>query len=269
MYNKLAGSGQANPLTVSPELSFRRSAMAGHSKWSNIKRRKEAVDDQRGKIFSKLGRELQQAVRSGGPDPATNSLLRDAIAKAKSYNMPNDNIKRSIERASGEGASEAYEEIYYEGYGPGGVAVMVRALTDNRNRTAGEIRHLFSKFGGNLGTDGCVSFQFDRKGVLILERTETLDEDAVFMDALEAGAGDVDLDDPHMIEITTPPDLYGPVRDRLSEKYDLIEQRLGPVPINMVILSSEEEIENMDKLIERLEDNDDVQDVYHNWEQED
>lgn len=243
--------------------------MAGHSKWSNIKRRKEAVDDKRGKVFSKLGRELQQAVRTGGPDPASNSLLRDAIAKAKSYNMPNDNIKRSIERAAGEGGDQSFEEIYYEGYGPGGVAVMVRALTDNRNRTAGEIRHIFSKYGGNLGTDGCVSFQFDRKGILILERTDTLDEDAVFMEALEAGAEDVDLDDEHMIEITTSADLYGSVRDRLAHSYEMIDQHLGPVPFNWVILSSEDDIDNMEKLIDRLEDDDDVQDVFHNWEQED
>ena len=243
--------------------------MAGHSKWSNIKRRKEAVDDKRGKIFSKLGRELQQAVRTGGPDPASNSALRDAIAKAKSYNMPNDNIKRSIERAAGEAGGQSFEEIYYEGYGPAGVAVMVRALTDNRNRTAGEIRHIFSKYGGNLGTDGCGSFQFDRKGILVLERTDTLDVDAVFMEALEAGAEDVDLDDEHMIEITTSPDLYSPIRDRLAQSYEMIDQRLGPVPLNWVTLSSEEEIDNMEKLIDRLEDDDDVQDVYHNWGQED
>ncbi|HZK41344.1 MAG TPA: YebC/PmpR family DNA-binding transcriptional regulator, partial [Clostridia bacterium] len=173
--------------------------MAGHSKWSNIKRRKEAVDDKRGKVFSKLGRELLQAVRSGGPDPETNAVLRDVIAKAKSYNMPNDSIRRSIERASGEGSGDILEEILYEGYGPGGVAVMVRALTDNRNRTAGEVRHLFSKYGGNLGQDGSVAFQFERKGSLVIERQPDLDEDQVFMDALEAGAEDVDLDDEHII----------------------------------------------------------------------
>lgn len=243
--------------------------MAGHSKWSNIKRRKEAVDDKRGKIFSKLGRELQMAVRTGGPDPAINSVLRDAIAKAKSYNMPNDNIKRSIERAAGDTGGQALEEIYYEGYGPGGVAIMVRALTDNRHRTAGEVRHLFSKYGGNLGTDGCVAFQFDRKGILIMERTDDTDEDAVFMDALEAGAEDVNLEDEDMIEIVTASDLYGTVRDQLTEKYTFVEQGLGQVALSLVKLSSDEEIENMEKLIDRLEDNDDVQDVYHNWDQED
>jgi YebC/PmpR family DNA-binding regulatory protein len=243
--------------------------MAGHSKWSNIKRRKEAVDDKRGKIFSKLGRELQMAVRTGGPDPAINSVLRDAIAKAKSYNMPNDNIKRSIERAAGDTGGQALEEIYYEGYGPGGVAIMVRALTDNRHRTAGEVRHLFSKYGGNLGTDGCVAFQFDRKGILIMERTDDTDEDAVFMDALEAGAEDVNLEDEDMIEIVTASDLYGTVRDKLTENYTFVEQGLGQVALSLVKLSSDEEIENMEKLIDRLEDNDDVQDVYHNWDQED
>lgn len=243
--------------------------MAGHSKWNNIKRRKEAVDDKRGKVFSKLGRELQMAVRAGGPDPAANALLRDAIAKAKSYNMPNDNIKRSIDRAAGDSSAEALAEIYYEGYGPGGVAVMVRALTDNRNRTAGEVRHLFSKYGGNLGTDGCVSFQFDRKGLILIERGEEVDEDAVLMDALDAGAEDVDLEDEHLIEIVTTPELYPAVRDRLAESYTLLDQSLGPVPLNRVILSSQEEIENMERLIERLEDDDDVQDVYHNWDQGD
>lgn len=243
--------------------------MAGHSKWSNIKRRKEAIDDKRGKVFSKLGRELQVAVREGGPDPESNSVLRDVIAKAKSYNMPNDSIRRSIERASGEGGGASLEEIYYEGYGPGGVALMVRALTDNRNRTAGEIRHIFSKYGGNLGTDGCVSFQFQRKGSLVIERQDELDEEAVFMDALEAGAEDVDLDDEHIIVITTAPESYALVRDQLSKNYEFIDQSLDQVPDMLVSLLSEEAMDNMEKLIDRLEDNDDVQDIYHNWDQED
>lgn len=243
--------------------------MAGHSKWSNIKRRKEAVDDKRGKIFSKLGRELQIAVRSGGADPETNTLLRDAIARAKSYNMPNDNIRRSIEKAAGDSGAAALEEIYYEGYGPGGVAVMARALTDNRHRTAGEVRHIFSKYGGNLGTDGCVAFQFEKKGILLIERFDGLDEEQVFMDALEAGADEVVLDDEHMIEIETAPELYAAVLTELSKSYEFLDQSLGYVPTVRVSLSSEEDIDNMDKLIERLEDNDDVQDVFHNWEQED
>ncbi len=242
--------------------------MAGHSKWSNIKRRKEAVDDKRGKVFSKLGREIQVAVREGGPDPESNSVLRDIIAKAKSYNMPNDSIRRSIERASGEGGGAMLEEIYYEGYGPGGVALMVRALTDNRNRTAGEIRHIFSKYGGNLGTDGCVSFQFVRKGSLVIERGDDLDEDVVFMDALEAGAEDVDLDDEHIIVITTAPELYASVRDQLAKNYEFADQGLDQIPSIMVSLLADEAIDNMEKLIDRLEDNEDVQDIYHNWDQE-
>lgn len=242
--------------------------MAGHSKWSNIKRRKEAVDDKRGRIFTKLGRELQMAVRSGGPDPETNAVLRDAVARAKSYNMPNDSIKRSIERAAGEGSGQL-DEIYYEGYGPGGAAVMVRALTDNRNRTAGEVRHIFTKFGGNLGTDGCVAFQFERKGFLFIERQEDLDEEQVFMDALEAGASDVFMEDENMIEIETAPEDFSAVRDRLAETYSFIEQSLGPVPSVRIELPDEEDRANMEKMIDRLEDNDDVQDVYHNWEEED
>ncbi len=242
--------------------------MAGHSKWSNIKRRKEAVDGKRGKVFTKLGRELLLAVRSGGPDPESNTLLRDAIAKAKSYNMPNDNIRRSIERAAGEAGGALLEEIYYEGYGPGGVAVMARALTDNRNRTAGEVRHIFSKYGGNLGTDGCVAFQFERKGSLVIERQPDLDEDQVFMDALEAGAEDVDLDDDHIIAITTAPDLYAAVRDDLADKYTFVDQGLGYQPTSYVSLSGQEDLDRMENLIDRLEDNDDIQDVYHNWEEE-
>lgn len=242
--------------------------MAGHSKWNNIKRRKEAVDDKRGKIFSKMGRELQVAVRSGGPDPESNAILRDTIARAKAYNMPNDSIRRSIERAAGEGGGALLEEIIYEGYGPGGVAVMVRALTDNRNRTAGEVRHIFSKYGGNLGTDGCVAFQFEKKGSLVIEREEGLDEDQVFMDALEAGAEDVDLDDEHIIEISTAPDLYAAVRDALADKYTFADQGLGQVPTVYVSLTDEEDRDRMEKLIDRLEDNDDVQDIYHNWEEE-
>ncbi len=242
--------------------------MAGHSKWSNIKRRKEAVDDKRGKVFSKLGRELLQAVRSGGPDPETNAVLRDVIAKAKSYNMPNDSIRRSIERASGEGGGAILDEILYEGYGPGGVAVMVRALTDNRNRTAGEVRHLFSKYGGNLGQDGSVAFQFERKGSLVIERQPDLDEDQIFMDALEAGAEDVDLDDENIIAITTAPDDYGAVRDALADKYRFVDQGLGYQPSSTISLSSQEDRDKMETMIDKLEDNDDVQEIYHNWEEE-
>ncbi len=243
--------------------------MAGHSKWSTIKRRKGAADDQRGKLFSKIGRELQIAVRTGGPDPFTNSLLRDAIAKAKSYNMPNDSISRSIDKAAGDASGDSLEEIFYEGYGPGGVAIMVRSLTDNRHRTAGDVRHIFSKFAGNLGTDGCVSFQFERKGILVLERDDDMNEDEIFMNALEAGAEDVLLDDNDIIEITTTVEQYTSVRDELSKIYEFVEQGIGYVPLTWVSITGEEDISNMEKLVEWLEDNDDVQDIYHNWEQED
>ncbi|MGI6158176.1 MAG: YebC/PmpR family DNA-binding transcriptional regulator [Saccharofermentanales bacterium] len=240
--------------------------MAGHSKWNNIKRRKEAVDDKRGKIFSKMGREIQVAVREGGPNPEINATLQNVIAKAKSYNMPNDSIQRSIERAAGEGNEDQLEDILYEGYGPGGVAVMMRALTDNRNRTAGEIRHIFDKYGGNLGTSGCVAFQFERKGTFVIERDDDIDPEAVFMDALEAGAEDVILDDENIIEIITEPQDFSQVRKALEPSYKFVEQDLGYRPQSYVTLSDEEASNNMEKLIEMLEDNDDVQDVYHNWE---
>jgi YebC/PmpR family DNA-binding regulatory protein len=243
--------------------------MAGHSKWSNIKRRKGAVDEKRAKIFSKIGREIQVAVRMGGPDPEKNTVLRDVVAKAKSYNMPNDNIQRSISRAAGDSSSDVMEEIQYEGYGPGGVAVMVRALTDNRNRTAGEVRHIFDKFGGNLGSDGCVAFQFESKGTLVIERHDALDDEQVFMDALEAGAEDVDLEQEDIIEITTPPTEFAAVRDALASTYEFAAQELGPIPLTWVELEDEEMKANMTKLIDLLEDNDDVQDVYHNWARED
>ncbi|HZK29153.1 MAG TPA: YebC/PmpR family DNA-binding transcriptional regulator, partial [Clostridia bacterium] len=224
--------------------------MAGHSKWNNIKRRKGAVDDKRGKVFSKIGRELQTAVRAAGPDPSTNSLLRDAIAKAKAYNMPNDNINRSIDKAAGDVGGDAFEEMFYEGYGPGGVAIMVRSLTDNRHRTAGDIRHIFSKFGGNLGTDGCVSFQFERKGLLVIERDVDTDEDQVFMDALEAGAEDVLLEDADIIEVMTTVEQYGAVRDVLSEAYEFVEQEIAHVPLTWVSIKNEDDISNLENLVE-------------------
>src|SRR5690554_6085047 len=186
--------------------------MSGHSKWNNIKRKKGAADAQRGAIFTKMGREIQVAVKQGGPDPDNNSRLKDAITKAKANNKPNDNIARSIKKASGANDTEDFEEIVYEGYGPGGVAVMVRTLTDNRNRTAGDVRHLFDKFGGNLGTTGCVSFQFEEKGIIIIEKNEEMDEETMLMEALEAGAEDFSPQD-EVFEISTTPDLYRQVRD--------------------------------------------------------
>lgn len=241
--------------------------MSGHSKWNNIKRKKGAADAAKGQIFTKLGREIQMAVRAGGPDPEVNRSLKDIIAKAKSNNMPNDSIQRSISKASG-GGGEELEVIQYEGYGPGGVAVMVRTLSDNRNRTAGDVRHIFDRFGGNLGTNGCVAFQFEEKGSLILDRERYTDEETVMMEALDAGAEDVDVEEDYF-EIVTSPDTYHSVVDALEAKgYVFEESTLAPKPLTMTKLNDPEMIENMERLIDTLEENDDVTDVYHNWEQE-
>lgn len=246
-----------------PEEEF----MSGHSKWNNIKRKKGAADAAKGQIFTKLGREIQMAVRAGGPDPEVNRSLKDIIAKAKSNNMPNDSIQRSISKASG-GGGEELEVIQYEGYGPGGVAVMVRTLSDNRNRTAGDVRHIFDRFGGNLGTNGCVAFQFEEKGSLILDRERYTDEETVMMEALDAGAEDVDVEDDYF-EIVTSPESYISVVDAMEAKgYVFEESNLAPQPITMTKLNDPEMIENMERLIDTLEENDDVTDVYHNWEQE-
>lgn len=241
--------------------------MSGHSKWNNIKRKKGAADAAKGQIFTKLGREIQMAVRAGGPDPEVNRSLKDIIVKAKSNNMPNDSIQRSISKASG-GGGEELEVIQYEGYGPGGVAVMVRTLSDNRNRTAGDVRHIFDRFGGNLGTNGCVAFQFEEKGSLILDRERYTDEETVMMEALDAGAEDVDVEEDYF-EIVTSPDTYHSVVDALEAKgYVFEETTLAPQPLTMTKLNDPEMIENMERLIDTLEENDDVTDVYHNWEQE-
>ncbi|NLM11089.1 MAG: YebC/PmpR family DNA-binding transcriptional regulator [Clostridiaceae bacterium] len=242
--------------------------MAGHSKWSNIKHKKERTDAQKGKIFTKLGREIAVAVKAGGPDPNTNSRLKDAIAKAKANNMPNDNIMRSIKKASGDLTSDNFEEIVYEGYGPGGVAVIVETLTDNRNRTAGDIRHLFDKFGGNLGTTGCVSFMFDKRGQIIIEKTESVDEDNLMMTALEAGALDI-VGEEEFFEIITEPQDFSKVAEALeNEGYKFEAAEVAMIPQSTTALTDEDMISNMEKLIERLEDHDDVQNIYHNWEQE-
>ena len=241
--------------------------MSGHSKWSNIKHKKEKSDAVRGKIFTKIGREIAIAVREGGADPNNNSRLRDVIAKAKANNMPNDNIQRSIKKASGEGSGVSYEEITYEGYGKGGVAVFVETLTDNRNRTASDVRHLFDKFGNSLGATGCVSWSFDKKGVIVLD-AEDLDEDTVMMDALDAGADDMQADD-EVFEVYTDPDAFNAVVAAMEAKgYTFLEASVQMVPQNYVKLTNEEDIKNMEKLLEFLEDNDDVQNVYHNWEQD-
>jgi YebC/PmpR family DNA-binding regulatory protein len=243
--------------------------MSGHSKWSNIKRKKGAADAQRGAIFTKIGREIQVAVKQGGPDPDANSRLKDVIAKAKANNMPNDNIQRSIKKASGADDNENFEEIIYEGYGPGGVAAMVRTLTDNRNRTAGDIRHLFDKFGGNMGTTGCVSFQFEEKGSILISREDfpDLDEEKVMLDALEAGAEDFAASE-EVFEITAGPEDFQTVRSTLEQQgYELADATLGPVPSVWVKLD-DELADKMEKMIDRMEELDDVQEVYHNWERD-
>ena len=238
--------------------------MSGHSKWSTIKRKKGANDAQRAKIFTKIAREIIVAVKNGGPDPENNSRLKDVISKARSNNMPNDNIQRTIKKAAGSGDTDNYESITYEGYGPNGVAVIVDALTDNRNRTAADVRHAFDKFGGNMGTSGCVSFMFDNKGVIIIEN-EDIDEDAITMDALEAGAEDIEYDE-EAIEITTTPEDFGAVREALEAKYTLTSAEISMVPQTMTALTDPDSIKNMNRMLEMLEDNDDVQNVYHNWD---
>lgn len=239
--------------------------MAGHSKWSNIKHKKAKSDAQRGKIFTKIGREITVAVKTGGPDPNSNSTLRDVIAKAKANNVPNDTITRSIKKASGDMDSQNFERITYEGYGPNGVAVIVETMTDNRNRTAGDVRSLFDKYGGNLGTTGCVSYMFDKKGIIILEESDLVDTDTLMMDALEAGAEDFENEE-ELYEIISDPADFSSLRDNLEEKgYTFIQAEIQMVPQNYVKIA-EENIQNMERLIERLEDLDDVQNIYHNWE---
>ena len=243
--------------------------MSGHSKWSTIKRKKGANDAQRAKIFTKIAREIIVAVKSGGPDPANNSSLKDVIAKARANNMPNDNINRTIKKAAGEAGGADYEAITYEGYGPNGVAVIVETLTDNRNRTAADVRAAFSKYGGNLGTTGCVSFMFDNKGIIKIEDEDgEIDEDEVTMDALEAGAVDVTIED-GIIEIETEPLEVGAVREAMETKYTITSAEASQVPQTMTVLDDEKAIANMRKLLDVLEDHDDVQNVYHSWDEPD
>ncbi|MBQ4617254.1 MAG: YebC/PmpR family DNA-binding transcriptional regulator [Clostridia bacterium] len=240
--------------------------MSGHSKWNNIKRKKEKTDGQKAKVFTKLAREIAVAIKEGGSaDPSSNSRLKDCIAKAKAANVPNDNIDRVIKKASGEGNADNYEALQYEGYGPSGIAVIVETLTDNRNRTAGEMRHYFDKYGGNLGQTGCVSFMFNKKGVLVIE-AEGLDEDQVMEDALEAGASDFAADE-DVFEITTEPDDFSGVRDDLEAKgYSFVSAEVEMVPDVYSKIDDPELCIKMDKLLDMLEDNDDVQNVWHNWE---
>ena len=238
--------------------------MSGHSKFANIKHKKEKADAQKGKIFTKLGLELVVAIKEGGPDPESNSKLRDAIAKCKSNNMPNETIMRSIKKASGE-QNVDYEEITYEGYGPSGVAVLVECLTENHNRTAADVRYVFSRNGGNLGTKGSVAFMFDKKGQIFVE-VEGQDEEELMMTALDAGAEDFSVDD-GVAEILTDPASFSEVYDALEKAGVTISSgEITQIPQNTVSIDDEETQAQMEKLIDLLEDLDDVQNVYHNWE---
>lgn len=238
--------------------------MSGHSKWANIKNKKEKTDNQRGKIFTKIGRELAIAVKEGGGDPNGNSKLRDVIAKAKAANMPNDNILRSIKKAAGELGSVNYEEITYEGYGPNGIAMIVEVVTDNRNRTAAEIRHLFDKSGGSLGASGCVSWMFNKRGLLIVEKSVSVNEDELMMQALDAGAEDfVPLDD--VYEIYTDANDFTVVREALeADGYSFLSAEISMIPQTTVDATEEELADKVERMVERFEDNDDVQEIFHN-----
>lgn len=239
--------------------------MSGHSKWSTIKRKKEATDSARAKVFTKIGREIMVCVKEGGGDPNNNSKLKDLIAKAKANNVPNDNIERVIKKAAGDGDKNSYETNVYEGYGPSGVAVIVECLTDNKNRTAADVRHYFDKFGGNLGTSGCVSFMFSQKGIIILENNG-LDEDKVMEDVFEVGASDFNMDG-DTVEIVTDPSELHACREGLDAKgYNILSAEVEQIPATYTTLTDEDAIRKMNLLLEHLEDNDDVQNVYHNWE---
>lgn len=239
--------------------------MSGHSKWHNIQAKKGKNDAKKGKIFTKIGRELILAARDGGSSPETNSKLRDVIAKAKAANMPNDTIERAIKKGAGELEGINYEEIVYEGYAPGGVAVMVKFLTDNRNRSAASARHIFDKYGGNLGANGCVSYMFQRKGQMIIERTEEVDEEELMMQALEVGAEDFNAQD-EVFEVITDPLEFSFIREELEKLgYSFIEADITMIPDLMVSVDIETAPQTQ-KLLDMLEDDDDVQNIYHNAE---
>ena len=238
--------------------------MSGHSKWHNIQAKKGKADAQRGAVFTKIGREIAIAVREGGANPESNGKLRDIIAKAKANNMPNDNIQRSIKKASGELSNVVYEEITYEGYAPGGVAVIVDTISDNRNRTASDVRHCFAKYGGNLGTTGSVGFMFDERGVLVIEREPGTDEDEMMMIALDAGAEDVKVDE-DVFEILTAPNDFSTVRENLEKQgYSFLSAEVQKIPQNTVAVTDPDTVLKIQKMLDLLEENDDVQNVYHN-----
>ncbi len=239
--------------------------MSGHSKWENIKRKKGATDAARAKIFTKIGREIAVVVKMGGPDPAGNAKLRDLIAKAKANNVPNDNIDRIIKKAAGDGDKNNYESMVYEGYGPSGVAVIVECLTDNKNRTAADVRSYFNKFGGNMGSTGCVSYLFSDVGTVVIENNGA-DEDKIMDDVFEAGADDFNVEE-DVIEIACQPNSVASVRETLEGLgYKVLSAEADKIPSTYVTITDEDAMKKMGLLLDNLEDNDDVQNVYHNWE---
>lgn len=239
--------------------------MAGHSKWSNIKRRKEATDAVRAKIFTKIGREMIVSIKEGGADPNNNAKLRDLIAKAKANNVPNDNIDRLIKKASGDGNKDNFENMVYEGYGPNGVAVIVECLTDNKNRTAGEVRHYFDKYGGNLGTPGCVSFMFSQKGIIVIENNG-IEEEKIMEDCFEFGADDFSFDGEVVEIITSPTNLFQLKQGLAAQDYKILSAEVEQVPSTYTTLTDDDSVKMMNNLLDHLEDNDDVQNVWHNWD---
>ena len=244
--------------------------MSGHSKWHNIQKTKGAQDAKRAAAFTKIAKEMIVAVKEGGgsTDPNNNSRLATVITKAKAANMPNDNIKRVLERAAGAGSGDNYESITYEGYGPSGVAVIVETMTDSRNRTAGNVRHHFDKFGGNMGASGCVAWNFTKKGVLVIDNEDgDYEEDEVMMDALDAGAADFEPDE-DVFTVYTEPDDFNTVAETLGKKYSFVSAQIEQVPNEYKKLESEEDVKMMEKLIDAFEDDDDVQNVWHNWDRD-
>ena len=242
--------------------------MSGHSKFANIKHKKEKNDAAKGKVFTMLGREIAVAVKAGGADPNSNGKLREVVAKCKANNMPNDTIERSIKKAAGSGEGVTYESVTYEGYGPNGVAIIVEALTDNRNRAAANVRSAFTKGGGNMGTSGCVSFMFDQKGLIIVDKEEVeMDEDELMMTAIDAGAEDFAVEE-DCYEITTTPDDFEAVREALEAAgIPMASAEITMVPQTYTVLNNDEDIKKMTKLLDILDDDDDVKNVYHNWDE--
>ena len=244
--------------------------MSGHSKWHNIQKTKGAQDAKRAAAFTKIAKEMYVAVKEGGgsTDPSYNSRLATVITKAKAANMPNDNIKRVLEKAANAGSGDSYESITYEGYGPSGIAVIVETMTDNRNRTAGNIRHHFDKYGGSLGVNGCVSWAFDKKGVIVInDEDQELDEDKVMEDALEAGAADFAPDEGVYTVYTDPDDVASVAEALTNDGYELLSAQVEMVPQNTIKLTDEGDIKNLQKMLDMFEDNEDVQNVWHNWEE--